>query len=103
VASRVRHEIGTLLAQGEPRAAAVASRLAMSSRTLNRRLADAGTSFGALLTDVRRERAVLLLQDRALTCSEVAFLLGYAEPATFFRAFRRWLGQTPQQHRMAVR
>lgn len=103
VASRVRHEIGTLLAQGEPRADAVAGRLAMSARTLNRRLAEAGTTFAALLTEVRRERAALLLEDRSLSCSEVGFLLGYAEPATFFRAFKRWTGETPESFRRAPR
>ena len=99
LASRVRHELGALLAQGEPRAGQVAARLAMSDRTLHRRLRALGTSFAALLAEVRRERALLLLGDRRLTCSEVGFLLGYAEPATFFRAFKRWTGVTPQVHR----
>lgn len=99
IPSKVRHEIGVLLAEGEPRLSAIASRLAMSARTLNRRLADAGTSFAALLVDVRRERAMLLLEDRTLTCSGVGFLLGYAEPAAFFRAFKRWTGASPQAWR----
>ncbi|MBX3174682.1 MAG: AraC family transcriptional regulator [Gemmatimonadaceae bacterium] len=96
---RVRHEIATLLARGEPRIGAVASRLALSARTLNRRLADADTSFSALLAEVRRARAEMLLQDRSLSCSEIAFLLGYAEPAAFTRAYRRWTGRTPQAAR----
>jgi len=40
-----------------------------------------------------------LLADRTLSASEVAFLLGYAEPGAFFRAFRRWTGETPQSWR----
>jgi AraC-like DNA-binding protein len=77
----------------------VARRLAVSDRTLHRRLAGEGTTFAALVDEARRERAQLLLEDRRLSCSEVAFLLGYAEPAAFFRAFRRWTGETPQAWR----
>jgi len=51
---------------------------------------------------VRRERALLLLRDAKLSCSEVGFLLGYAEPATFFRAFKRWTGETPQRWRRSA-
>lgn len=39
------------------------------------------------------------LADRKLAAYEVSFLLGYSEPATFFRAFKRWTGKTPQQYR----
>lgn len=103
VASRVRQQIGAELADGDPRLAAVAKRLAMSERTLHRRLKDEQTTFAALVEEARRERAMLLLEDRFLSSSEVAFLLGYAEPAAFFRAFRRWTGQTPQAWRSARR
>lgn len=96
---RVRREIGALLPQGEPRLADVARRLAVSERTLHRRLADEEARFAQLLDDARRERATLLLDEPRLSCSEVAFLLGYAEPAAFFRAFRRWTGATPQRWR----
>jgi AraC-like DNA-binding protein len=98
-ADRARREIGLLLPEGEPRLATVARRLAVSDRTLHRRLADDGTSFAALVEEARRERAMLLLGDAHLSASEVAFLLGYAEPAGFFRAFKRWTGETPQAWR----
>ena len=49
------------------------------------------------------ERALLLLEDQNLSCSEVAFLLGYAEPATFFRAFKRWMGTSAEMWRKGVR
>lgn len=99
ITARVRREAGALLASGEARLSAVARRVAMSERTLHRRLAAEGTTFAALLDDARRERALLLLDDRRLSGSEIAFLLGYAEPAAFFRAFRRWTGETPQRWR----
>jgi len=98
-ADRTRREIGASLVHGEPRLGDVAKRLAVSERTLHRRLADEDTSFAALVDDARRTRALLLLEDPALSASEIAFLLGYAEPGAFFRAFRRWTGSTPQAWR----
>jgi AraC-like DNA-binding protein len=96
---RARREIGALLPQGEPRLGDVARRLAVSERTLHRRLAEEGARFAALVEEARRERATLLLDDARMGSSEIAFLLGYAEPAAFFRAFRRWTGVTPQRWR----
>lgn len=101
VTAMVRREIATALPSGEPRQADLAKRLAMSARTIQRRLADEGTTFAALVDDVRRERAELLLRGSKLTGSEVAFLLGFSEPAAFFRAFRRWTGRTVQEWRGA--
>lgn len=98
-ADRARRQIGALLAQGEARLLTVAKQLAVSERTLHRRLADEGTGFAELVEDARRERARILLEDRSLSASEVAFLLGYAEPGAFFRAFKRWTGQTPESWR----
>jgi AraC-like DNA-binding protein len=98
-ADRARRQIGALLAQGEARLVNVAKHLAVSERTLHRRLADEGTGFADLVEDARRERASILLEDRSLSASEVGFLLGYAEPAAFFRAFKRWTGQTPESWR----
>jgi AraC-like DNA-binding protein len=100
---RARREIAALLPHGEPRLGALAKRLAMSGRTVHRRLADEGTGFAALVEEVRRERAELLLDEPRLSCSEIGFLVGYAEPAAFFRAFKRWTGMTPQAWRAARR
>jgi len=79
----------------------VAKTLAVSRRTLSRRLADEGTSFREILDDVRREFACALLQDRGLSVADVAFFLAYSEPAAFNRAFQRWTGKTPGAFRMA--
>lgn len=67
----------------------------VSTRTLKRRLAVAGTTFSDLLDDLRRERALLLVDDRALTLDQIAYRLGYSDVANFTRAFRRWTGATP--------
>ena len=101
--AHVRREVAAALPTGEPQQALVARRLAMSARTMQRRLATEGTTFAAIVDAVRRERAELLLSDARLTASEVAFLLGFSEPAAFFRAFRRWTGMTPQQWRVRRR
>jgi AraC-like DNA-binding protein len=68
----------------------------MSGRTLQRRLTDEGTRFADVVDAARRERALLLPEDATLSCTEIAFLLGYTEPAPFFRAFKRWTGMPPQ-------
>lgn len=79
----------------------VARALAVSRRTLARRLAEEGTSFRVILDDVGREFACALLQDRSLSIGDVAFFLQYSEPAAFNRTFRRWTGQTPRAFRDA--
>lgn len=76
-----------------------ARRLAVSSRSLQRRLRDEGTTHKEILDQVRREMAVRYLSHRDLTASQVAFLLGFSETAPFFRAFKRWTGRTPGEYR----
>jgi AraC-like DNA-binding protein len=77
----------------------VASEMGVSARTLKRRLAEHGTSFRALLDQARRDRATLLLRDGKLAVDEIGALLGYADPANFGRAFRRWTGTSPSEFR----
>lgn len=73
----------------------VAREVHVSARTLKRKLAALGTSYSAILDEVRRQRALLLLEDRALGMGEIATRLGYTEVANFTRAFRGWTGMTP--------
>lgn len=80
---------------GYPSLEDVAARLHLSPRTLRRRLADEGTGFAALLEEARCRDAQRLLANAALDVQQVAARLGYAEPANFTRAFRKWTGQTP--------
>jgi len=70
----------------------VARRLAITPRTLQRRLAQAGTSFDALCDQARRAAAETYLKSTTLSISEVTYLLGYSEPTAFHRAWRRWFG-----------
>ncbi|MEU7765467.1 AraC family transcriptional regulator [Nocardia sp. NPDC049190] len=78
---------------------AVASDLTMSTRTLRRRLDAAGTSYRALLDEVRRALAEEMLTATPLSVSDVAIRLGYAEASTFIYAFKRWTGATPAAYR----
>lgn len=101
--SRVTHQarqvMCRLLPQGEPRREAVAQMLHLSERTLQRRLNDEGTSFQQLLDDTRRTLAEQYLAQADLALLEIAYLLGFADPSNFFRAFKRWYSMTPGEYR----
>jgi AraC-like DNA-binding protein len=77
----------------------VASAMQTSGRTLKRQLAAEGTSFSALVDAERRQRAMFLLASPAVSIKDVADRLGYANIANFTRAFHRWTGTTPAEHR----
>lgn len=76
----------------------VAKRLGLTARSLQRRLKDEGTSFNALREQVRKDLSRRYL-DEKLSIAEISFLLGFSEPSAFFRAFKRWTGQTPIEAR----
>ncbi len=81
--------------------AEVAARLAVSERTLRRRLAESGSSFRDLRDEVRCALAEELLADGALPVAAIAVRLGYAESASFIHAFQRWKGVSPAGHAAA--
>ncbi|WP_379139651.1 helix-turn-helix domain-containing protein [Paenibacillus sp. sgz500992] len=87
------------LTGGRPDIQAVARELGMSDRTLQRRLTDEGTSFKQLLMQARHEQALEYLADPTLEIKEVAFLIGYEDQNSFYRAFRSWQGDTPSHWR----
>lgn len=97
--TQVRLAIRDALVQGTPTAAEIAKRLGLGQRTLQRRLAERGESFSDVLDGTRRMLAQGYLGDAALTLAEVGYLLGFREPASFYRAFRRWFDTTPSAYR----
>jgi AraC-like DNA-binding protein len=99
----VRQVIGTLLPAGYPDLRLVGEAVGMSHRTLQRRLAEAGVSYARLVTEARLEAAVRLLENPDVKLIEVAFELGYSDPAHFTRAFRRWAGVAPREFRQGCR
>jgi len=96
---QIRRTIWMDLSGGRVSLKAVARRLGMGARSLQRRLKNEGTSFMGVLDDLRHEMAVQLLHDDRVAVYEIAFLLGYSDPSTFFRAFRRWEGKSPHEYR----
>lgn len=99
LSARVVSLLSAQLGHGEPDRAALASSLCLSERTLQRRLADEGSSYQQLLNDTRRQLAERYLRQGHLPAAEIALLLGYSEPSVFFRAFRLWTGLTPGEYR----
>lgn len=69
-----------------------------TARSLQRRLKDEATSFGDIRDQIRQELAAGLLESHKFTVSEIAYMLGYAGPASFRRAFKRWEGINPGQY-----
>ncbi|MNG24433.1 HTH-type transcriptional regulator VirS [compost metagenome] len=71
----------------------------MSVRTLQRRLGDLDLEFGELVEEVRRALALEYVGNSSYRLTDVALMLGYAEPSSFSRAFRRWTELTPREFR----
>lgn len=80
----------------------VAAQLGVSTRTLQRRLGAEGTSFAAVVDDVRRTYAEVLLRDGGVPLGEVSYRLGFSEPSALHRAIRRWFGRTATEVRQAA-
>ena len=93
--ARCRELLAEALCGGDPSVEALAARLHMSPRTLQRRLRQEGLTHSALVEQLRRGLAERYLSEREVSVAEVAWLLGYSEPSAFHRAFRRWTGRTP--------
>lgn len=76
---------------------AVAARVRMSARTLQRRLKYCGVEFEELLDETRRSEAIRLIREGGHSMTEIAYRVGYSDPAHFTRAFRRWTGMAPSR------
>lgn len=97
----VENALTPLLPHGQGRLSEVAARLGVSIRTLERRLAEEDVSFLDVLDNLRFELAKRYLQEPNLPISEIAWLLGYADPSAFTHSFRRWSGKCPTELRAA--
>jgi AraC-like DNA-binding protein len=81
----------------------VAAALATSARSLARRLNEEGTSYTAILEDLRRELAMRYLEDESLGVGQIAWLLGYSEVSSFNHAFARWTAKSPKVVRNSLK
>ena len=91
-----------LLPAGRNSVQDVASKLGLSTRSLQRRLKEEQTTFNKVLSSTREQLARHYLTNSALTAAEISFLLGFDEPNSFFRAFRSWTGESPQRFRTSA-
>jgi AraC-like DNA-binding protein len=98
----VRRAIRALLTTGECCREAVARRVNLHPRTLVRRLNETGTTYQALVDDMRAQIAKQLLHDTRSPVSRIAASLGYGDPTVFTRAFRRWTGLSPREFRAVL-
>ncbi len=96
---QIKHTLKRSLAGKRPTLPQVARELCMSARTLQRRLTDAKITFQELVEETRRELAQHYLKHSAVELNEAAFLLGYEDANSFFRAFHGWEGTTPGEWR----
>ena len=103
IVTDVRREVAAQLASDRARVDDVAAALAVSTRTLQRKLAEAGTNFQAVHDAARQALAEELLRDSRLNLTDVAFMLGYREQSSFNRACREWFGNTPARTRERLR
>jgi AraC-like DNA-binding protein len=92
---RVRAILIRRLSDGESTRGKVANAMSMSERTLHRRLGVEGTSFQKVLDDTRRELAEQYMNRRDLSLADIAYLLGFSDQSSLFRASKRWFGTSP--------
>jgi AraC-like DNA-binding protein len=93
---RVESLLMPILHKGDASMDAVAGAMALSRQTLFRKLKAEGTSFAKVLDELRRTLAMSYLGGRKVSVNEVAYLVGFSDPAAFSRAFKRWTGKSPR-------
>lgn len=96
---RVRSRLIEQLPRGRLDETEIAASLNLSQRSLQRKLRERGLSFKKLLESTRRDLGLQYMRDPNYSVNEVAFLLGFTEPANFSRAFKRWYGKPPSRFR----
>jgi AraC-like DNA-binding protein len=99
ITMQVRAKIIELLPDGRPGQEAIADSLHLSLRSLQRKLQNEGTSFTTLLNETQQQLAIQYIRESHRSIGEITYLLGYSEPGSFTRAFRRWTGKSPLQFR----
>jgi AraC-like DNA-binding protein len=95
--------ISRALSEGVPRISDVARQLAMSARTLQRRLAAEGRSYQELVDEARHQLCTRLLAETDYSLGEVSFMAGFSDQSAFTRAFKRWEGVPPRAYRLRRR
>lgn len=102
-AGRVESVLMRMLHTGEASMDAVAEKLGHSRQTLYRNLKDEGLTYEQVLDDLRRKLALDFLAAKKVSVNETAYLVGFSDPASFSRAFKRWTGKSPSEVRSSAR
>jgi AraC-like DNA-binding protein len=95
----VENEVEKLLPHGKEQKETVAKAVAMSTRTLSRRLADEGVTYEEVVDQLRRSLALQYVKEPSMSVSQIAWLLGYEGSTSFNHAFRRWTDRSPSAAR----
>lgn len=103
VSDQVKQTLRQLLVGKRPTLQDVAQELGLGARTLQRRLTEAGITLQQVVEETRRELARHYLKQRSVELNEAAFLLGFEDANSFFRAFQGWEGTSPGVWRTRVR
>jgi AraC-like DNA-binding protein len=89
-----------ILHTGEPNVERIAEKMGQSRKTLYRKLKAEGTTFAKLLDELRHKMALHYLDGKKVSVNETAYLVGFSDPSTFSRAFKRWTGASPRKLRV---
>ena len=99
IVEKTRHAIQQGMSRGVLGEEQIADPMNISTRHLRRLLGQHGTSYERLLVEVRRDAALRLMADAAVSLTRIAYELGFQDPSSFTRAFRRWTGYSPSEFR----
>ncbi len=99
ISSQVRELLIGLMPSGHASQEEVARKMHRSLSTLQRQLSSEGTNFKEIRDETRRLMAEEYIQEGEYSLSQIAFLLGFSDQSNFSRAFKRWTGNTPGEHR----
>ncbi|MCP4408851.1 MAG: AraC family transcriptional regulator [Gammaproteobacteria bacterium] len=102
IAMRARAYLIDKLSSGEITEESLAKALNLSLRSFQRRLRQEGMTYKELVADTRQELAMMYIKNSQLSFSEITFLLGFSEPSSFSRAFKRWRGESPSEYRLSL-
>ena len=101
--ARIRAIIGRDFSESLPDFETIATQLNTSPQTLRRRLREENTSFQEIKDNLRRDQAIYHLSRHDFAINEIAHMVGFTEPSTFHRAFKKWTGVTPGAYREGER
>ena len=96
--ARVQKKLFQLIPSGQFGLENVAEEFGISGRTLQRNLSVENTSFNQMVKDIQKMMTFNYLEAKELSIDEIAYLVGYTETSSFYRAFKKWTGKTVSQY-----